>query len=116
MAKRDTSAQSARHKCPQVGHLQSMCKGEKPKDGGNSGGGSGGNFGGGSGGGSSGSSGGVNTPEVGQFDQFYCEAMILSVEGVGSERKWMGDTGSSHHLKGDERKSVCSTFTIVRMG
>ena len=33
---------------------------------------------------------------------FYCEAMILSLEGVGLERKWMGDTGSSHHLKGDE--------------
>lgn len=44
----------------------------------------------------------MNTPEGGRFDQFYCEAMMLSVEGVGSERKWLADTGSSHHLKGDE--------------
>ena len=44
----------------------------------------------------------MNTPEAGKFDQFYCEAMMLSVEGVRLERKWMGETGSSHHLKGDE--------------
>ena len=71
-----------------------MCK----KD---TGGGSGGNFGGGTGGGGSG--GGpskARTPEAGQFDSFVCEAMMATLEEVKTEKVWLADTGSSHHLVG----------------
>ena len=81
------------HKCKHTGHLQSMCKGDKPRDSGNGGGGSSGGYGG--------YGGGPKNPEAGQFDTMYCEAMMLSTGGSGSENKWMADPGSSHHLKGD---------------
>ena len=85
-------------KCNKVGHLQAMCKAASDRAGG-----------------SSGSEGAKKQPEAGQFDSFdsyMCdvtigeelpEAMVVVVDFVGEaehlEEKWLGDTGSSHHIK-----------------
>ena len=105
-------------KCEKVGHLQTMCKTASDRA---SGSGSG-----------SGTNGQRKQPEADEFDDyesFVCEviigeveAMIVEVDLAGKsdnqDEKWLGDSGSSHHIKSSPAEMVdvkpCPAGTRIR--